>query len=72
MYDAVNIETGEIVRHFEGFEYRWYDDGKRRVKKLLKELGYEVVKVELKYSNMVVWVREVKTDDLLRDIEARR
>ena len=59
MYDAVNIETGEIVRHFEGFEYRWYDDGKRRAKKLLKDLGYKFVKVEYTKSNLIVWVKEV-------------
>lgn len=59
MYDICNIDTGEVIKTFEGFEYRWYDDGKRRAKKWIKDNGYEFVRVEYTRHGLTVWVKEV-------------
>ena len=59
MYDVLDINTGEVVMTCNDFEHRWYDEGKRRVKKELKAMGYRFVKVE--YSSrwpMVVYVEQ--------------
>lgn len=58
-YYAVDIDTGEIVHEFKGFEYRWYDDGKRRAKKWLRDNGYEFVKAEDSKDGLIIWVEQI-------------
>ena len=60
MYDALDIETGEIVKTFEGFYYRWSYEGKTHVKRFLKTLGYEVVRTEYTNRGMYLWVRKIE------------
>ena len=58
-YYALDIDTGEIVHEFQGFEYRWYDDGKRRAKKWLRNNGYEFVKAEDTRDGLIIWVKQL-------------
>ncbi|MBQ1296515.1 MAG: hypothetical protein IIY21_20885 [Clostridiales bacterium] len=59
MYDAVNIDTGEIVHTFDPDDgFVWFAEGKKRAKRLLKDMGYEYVKDSYEYHGLCLYVRE--------------
>lgn len=58
-YYALDIDTGEIVHQFQGFEYRWHDDGMRRAKKWLKDNGYKYIRAEYAKEALIIWVEQI-------------
>lgn len=55
MIDIVDIDTGEWLTNTD---IVWFAEGKKKIKRMIKDIGYEFVKESYNYKNLTLWVKK--------------